>query len=329
MRFDKVMCLDKSILLVWGLLFPQLAWGQSSLKASSPVDCPSSDDISWTSYVEAERLFEIGNQQAQQFLFNDAVRSYQQALTHWNAPRVAYNQSLAYVALERPLDAYHSMVRAVRCGAEPLADTPKTAQETFHSALTIRDQLLKEELARLVLISQESGVEVTMNGQESWPLLNHHTRLVMPTTHTLTFKKTGHISSLETVIALRGQTLTLEVVSDRTFPTWMPWTIAGTGAAFGITGVALYATAFANESTGGVVCLSGNNCGGNAAVPRDATRSALGIGGMVVGATVLLVGLGLLWWSPDPVLQMNPVESIKRTPAPSKEDVEIFSQLTF
>lgn len=118
----------------------------------------------------------------------------------------------------------------------------------------------------------------------------------------------------------KGQHQYLEVSSEHDIPTWVPWAVMGVGAAVGAAGGVLYGKAWVDR--GRLDARINQTCVPNDCEELDArflepwnvlkNESNLGIGGMAVGATVVLGGVALFLWNRTPVLQITP-----RTPVPN------------
>jgi hypothetical protein len=226
----------------------------SSPAASSPaaLDEPEPegrpDDPPWAIGVPADKqkrakvLYQHGNRLLANALFAPAATKYRAALQHWNHPGIRYKLALALVSLDRPIEAYESIVEALRYGPDALEP------DEYRRALDYQ-RLLRRQIAEVEVTCGEPDAIVTLDGK---PLLTGPGRVatqVMPGKHQIVASKARYITTSQAVTLAAAARTRVELrllaehqatVRVRRWPSWTPWVVAGVGLGTGVAGAALH-----------------------------------------------------------------------------------------
>ncbi|WP_428265043.1 hypothetical protein [Haliangium sp.] len=183
----------------------------------------------------AIELYEAGNQLLEDALFAAAIAKYREARQHWNHPGIHYNLALAQVGIDRPLEAYRSILAALQHGPDALR------AEQYKHALEYR-RLLRHQIAEIVVTCNEPDAVVTLDGK---PLLTGPGQvgtLMLPGKHQLVASKFNHISVSETVELIAGHKSNVELrllsedeatVHTRRWSPALPWAVVIVGGLIG------------------------------------------------------------------------------------------------
>jgi len=123
------------------------------------------DDRPWAAGVSPDRQasalknFQAGNKELNNGLFENAIGYYQAALKDWEHPAVYYNLALALLKLDRPLEVYDSLQKAIKFGPAPLEkDKYEHAQEYI--------LLVSQQIANVEITCKKPGAKVSVDGNE-------------------------------------------------------------------------------------------------------------------------------------------------------------------
>lgn len=274
---------------------------------------------------KAGGFFRLGNEKARMFLFSEALQEYEQALEQWVHPRIYFNMSRVQAAMNQPIEAYQSILKATACGAEPLGDQSSEAKTNFSLALNLK-RTLSQKVSKIMWIPTEPGINIETNGQRIEDLQTRRTEFVLPNTYKIRVEKAGHTSHSESITTFPGQTTMLNVTSEYRIHPWVPWFIIGMGLAIGSVGGGLYGLARNNHHE--FIDRTETTCGLEGCLdPRlerqwsgIRERAHIGLGGIAAGGVTLLTGLFLVFWNHRPAL---------RTTALSTDHANLQSSLSF
>ena len=188
--------------------------------------------------IQAEVLFKQGNAFLKESIFVSAVAKYREALKLWFHPNIQYNLALALMNLDQPIEVYEQLHGAVRYGAAPLG------QERFEHAKNYL-VLLEGQVARVKVRCVAPAGTVEMDGKRLFASPGQYEGLVRPGIHTLVAQRPGFVTNQSVRMLEGGKTteveLELKTLDDltryeRRWPSWMPWTVLGTGIAVAAAG---------------------------------------------------------------------------------------------
>jgi hypothetical protein len=273
----------------------------------------------------ALQMFQEGTALLKESLFPRAVEKYREALTHWDHPAIHYNMALALLNLERPVEVYEHLEKAIAYGDAPLD------AEKFQQAKAMR-VLIEKQVARVEITCDVSGAVVTMDGHELFTAPGKYEGMVRAGPHTIVANKTGYMTTEKTKSLPPSETTkidlkvyTAEELTRYThkWKTWIPWTVVAGGAAFVIAGGLLTMSARSNFSDFDAAIKS---CGG--CIPPDDilnkkstgdTLQSISIASYVIGGTALAAGAALVYINRARAYRINPVEREPGTSAPAAE----------
>lgn len=171
-----------------------------------------------------------------------ALKVYREALSHWDHPSIWLNIAQCLVHLDRPLQAYRAVEKALRYGKGP------HTKEHYQQALDYK-RLLRGRLARLTVRCKTPGAKVTVNGKVWFTGRGDQSRLVSPGEMQIVATKPKHVTTTKKVLAMPGKDVEVRlkllrvrelvksaVVYKRRWKRWMPWTVFGAGLAVAAVG---------------------------------------------------------------------------------------------
>lgn len=182
--------------------------------------------------VSAREFFLAGNTFLRDGLFAPAVEQYRQALGLWRHPAFFYNLTIAQLSLVQPIEAHASILKALEHGKPGLgADKHERAVEY--------KTLLEKQLAKVVILCDEPGVQITLDGQPIELVAGRYEQVMLPGTHQVLAKKDKRIPEDRQVVVSSGERVQVELVlgipdkveTVRYMPSWIPWTTLVLGAA--------------------------------------------------------------------------------------------------
>jgi hypothetical protein len=203
---------------------------------------PWSVGVSRAEQATASALFEEGNVLFAKQAHAAAIEKYRAALAHWNHPKIRYNLAVALVRLQRILEASEELSLALHYGASPFDD-----DAGYQDALGIQ-ALVEKQIADLD-VSCRVGMRVTLDGKP-WLTCpgSQHVRLLAGA-HELVGEATGYLTLSRPLVLVGGVHVHEELTPVRLddavrvryrHPRWLPWTVASSGAAVALAGVAVW-----------------------------------------------------------------------------------------
>jgi tetratricopeptide (TPR) repeat protein len=187
----------------------------------------------------AEALYQEGNRQFNNGFFALAVAKYRAALRHWNHPGIHYNLALALVILDRPIEAYESIVAALAHGAAGLHP------DEYQRAIEYR-RMLQGRIAAVEVACDEPGAVVTLDGQPLFTGPGQVTTIVLPGKHQVVASKPGYLVTTKTFKAMSPRRTRVELrmlTANRFSPRvqrWPAWTAIGLGVGTGAAAAMLH-----------------------------------------------------------------------------------------
>jgi hypothetical protein len=276
---------------------------------------PPAAERPWETGVSADdqaaalALFKDGNELFEQSQHTQAVAKYREALARWDHPRIRYNLAVALIHLDRPLEAYEQIGRALAFGSAPLS------AEQHAQALTYQ-KLLRGQLAELTVLCDEPGAEVTLDGDQLFGAPGRSTRVLTPGKHQLVATSRGRMPDSRALVLLPGAneqvrlapapapTNRVELKTRRRWAAWKPWLVGASGVLVAaIIGVSLELQARAdyNSYDANVAqqcpmgCPTSTLLGSTRDLKsRAAAENGAAIGALSAGAGLVVAGIAML-----------------------------------
>jgi hypothetical protein len=213
-----------------------------SARAQSATNQPWSIGVSPQQQKLAETLYQEGNRDFTNGFFASSITKYQAALQHWNHPGIHYNLALALISLDRPIEAYESIVAALSHGTDALLP------EEYQRALDYK-RVLSRRIAAVEVVCNQPGATVTLDGK---PLFNgpgRITTMVLPGTHQIVASKAGFLTTTRafTLTGAARTRLELRLVAAYQSSTrvqhrrtWPQWAVTGLGLGAGAAAAMLH-----------------------------------------------------------------------------------------
>ena len=232
----------------WAIVLVGLAFHIATPCARAAPDEPKpwAAGVSEDHQARALRLFEDGNRLFEESQYGAALAKYRDALAVWNHPMIHFNMSVCFIHLDQPVSAHEHLTQALAYGEAPLG-------ATLHGQALTYQKLLMGRLAHLEVKTQQTGVDVSLDGKPLFTGPGAATRVVLPGTHQLVARKRGFLTDARTVNVEPGKrqldNLVLVPVPhpvERRWRSWTPWLVVGSGTAVALVGVGLQARAGSN-----------------------------------------------------------------------------------
>ena len=191
----------------------------------------------------AQALFAEANQLFATEAHAPALEKYTRAIALWDHPLIRFNMAVTLVRLDRFLEAAEAMDRALRFGKEPFP-TP----EQYRQALDYQ-KLIAGRVGDVEVTCTQRAVQVSLDGK-SWLSCpgTQKTRLLAGQ-HALVAEASGYMTRTTRVVVDGGRTAKVRIELERfesavtyEYPTrrWIPWSVAGGGAAVAALGAAIW-----------------------------------------------------------------------------------------
>jgi hypothetical protein len=179
----------------------------------------------------ALKAFGEGNALIHDALFVKAAEKYREALAHWKHPAIYYNLALALVNLDKPVEMYEALEKAMAYGAAPLDEDKFTRAQGYK-------KLVEGQLARVELTCDQPGAKVFLDGQELFTAPGQYQGLVITGEHTVIAKGEGFAPTQLSQKLAPHETmrLNMKLFTDeeltrekRKMPQWVPYAVGGAG----------------------------------------------------------------------------------------------------
>lgn len=262
-----------------------------------PEARPWAEGVSEADQSAALALFRDGNESFGAGDYSVAARKYREALQHWDHPAIHGNLSVALIHLDDPIGAYHEVERALLWDDAPFA-------AHVHQQLATNRQLLRGQLATIVIVNEEEGAEVALDGDTVLDGAGRIERLMRAGSHRVVASKDGFLTFTRRIDAMPGtrsetaiELVPLERMAhfERRWPRWIPWaTLMGGVVAVGVgAGLQLAGRAAINDYEAEIDVICATGC-----TQDDLTDAVLALerrGERLNGAAVvtLLLGAGV------------------------------------
>jgi hypothetical protein len=197
------------------------------------------DEPTWARGVSEDRkqhahaLLDAGNALFVDNNYAEALAKYREALAVWDHPAIRFNIVRCLILLERTIEAWDNLELALRYGAEPLEPT------VFEEALAFR-KLLAKQIGQLEVTCEQPGIKLVLDGAPLGTCPAHEARRLLPGPHAIVGSLAGYLTKSLEVVVVGGGRATAEIslvrLSDAArvthrWPIWIPWLVAGAGAA--------------------------------------------------------------------------------------------------
>lgn len=249
----------------------------------------------------AESLYQEGNRDFTNGFFAAAVTKYQAALQHWNHPGIHYNLALALITLDRPIEAYESIVAALGHGVDGLHP------DEYQRALDYR-RVLRQRIAEIEVVCDEPGTAVTLDGKPLFTGPGRASARILPGEHQLVATKRGYLVTTKGFelapatrkrIELRMLAAYQPSAQAQHSPTWPQWALIGLGLGAGA-GAALMHRQFHVEMDRrndwwGQHCAEGCTMYPAALTERLEWRRRIAYGGYATAGTLITLGAVLAY----------------------------------
>jgi hypothetical protein len=278
-----------------------------SAAAQAPDDAPWAKGVADDRKAAARKLLDEGNELFVRDKHRDALAKYQDAIAIWDHPAIRFNIVRALIALDRPLDAYDNLDKALAYGKPPLGDA------VYAEALNYR-RLLDAQIGALDVSCKQDGVAIALDGKPLLACPGAHKMRVVPGNHVVVATKPGFLTATDTVVVLPASTRTLAIelrsiaqaaVTRTRWTPWKPWAVAGGGAALAGAGALLAIKASSDldsyrQSVAALCATTGCTAQQQHDFGLDGRRSTalaenkVAIGAMIVGGAAVAAGVALV-----------------------------------
>jgi len=222
---------------VW-LALPSLARAQDAGAGSGSGSATAvpAEEKPWAKGVSAEDqkaandLFKEGNALVRDSFFVQAVDKYEEAVKHWDHPAIHYNLAIALINLDRPIELYESLQKALLYPQALDEEKIELAQRYL--------KLVEQQLIWIDVTCAEPDAKVFVDGKELFTAPGHQEQMLRAGEHTFSASKAGFETAAVTKIfpGAVHQKLSLKLYRPedltgykRKFATWIPWVFTGSG----------------------------------------------------------------------------------------------------
>ena len=214
-----------SVALAFGVTVPGIAHADDAQ--------PWAVGVTAQQKASAQKLLDTGNAAFLENKYAEALESYKAALGIWDHPAIRFNVVRCLILLHREVEASENLEVALKYGAAPL-------EEAVYTEALAYQTLLANQVGTVDVRCDQTGVELTLDGQALGTCPGVQSRRVAPGPHQLVGVKHGFVTLTRQVL-VRGGTHAEEAVSLVPFersgklvhrwPAWIPWVVFGGGAA--------------------------------------------------------------------------------------------------
>jgi hypothetical protein len=276
--------------------------------ARAYADVPWAQGVAKHKQTQANALFAEANQLFAQQAHAPALDKYKAAVALWDHPLIQFNMAVTLVRLDRILEAAEALDRALRFDAAPFP-----APEQYQQALDYQ-KLVAGRVGTIGAECKQQGVAILLDGKPWFTCPGTQSTRVLAGEHVVVAEAKGMMTvSRRSVVVGRGSSMAtfelypIDDVVKLEYPTprWIPWTVAGAGAAIGLGGLGLW---FAGQSAmdrfdarAGMLCqpdgcskgLDQNETERDLKRQRDNAKleGSIGIGMMVAGGAIAIGGV--------------------------------------
>ena len=212
--------------------------------AASPVAAqPWSQGVSEDNKGKAQKRLEEGNGLFLSKKFKEALEAYRAALSSWDHPAIRFNMVRVLIQLERPIEAFDELTKALQYGKQPF-------DEAIYNEALNYEKLLASQIAEIEISCTQTGAKITLDGQTLMSCPGKEKRRIAPGQHGVVATKDGFLTKQLDVVVVGGKREVVAVellplskgarVVHR-WPEWIPWVVFGGGLAVaGVGGMIQY-----------------------------------------------------------------------------------------
>ncbi len=212
------------------------------------VAAPAAADNPWSRGVAPERqaragtLFAHGTKLMQDGLWQEALVEYRKALKHWDNPAIYGNMVICLVSLNRPIDGYKLLKRALKYGAAPF-------RPAAYRRLVVLRRLLAGQISELIIGTRQPGTRILIDNKRLLVGPGSKRFAVRAGRHRVVASRPGHLPRNELVTLTPGKLHRLNVRLDsfaeattysRRFRPWKTWAVLGGAGALLAASVGFY-----------------------------------------------------------------------------------------
>jgi tetratricopeptide (TPR) repeat protein len=211
-----------------------LAIVMALIALASPVAAqPWSQGVTDAMRADAQKRLEEGNALFLSKRFKEALETYRLAVAAWDHPAIRFNMVRVLIQLERPIEAFDELTKALRYGKEPF-------DEAIYNEALNYEKLLATQIAEIEVSCTQPGAKITLDGQTLMTCPGKETRRIAPGQHGVVATKDGFLTKQLDVVVVGGkrETVELELVPlaqaarvVHRWPEWIPWVVFGSGLA--------------------------------------------------------------------------------------------------
>jgi hypothetical protein len=206
------------------------------------------DDVPWAKGVsdadqaKANALYAEGNDH---FAHQDnlgALEKYKAAIAIWDHPKIRFNMAVVLIRLDRILEAADALDGALRYGAQPFGTD-------LYQRVLDDQQLVSGRVGDIEASCTQAGVHVLLDGKPWFTCPGTQKQRVLAGEHLVLGEGKELMTVSQRIVVTGGKTSTQAmnlipiesaVKLEYHYPRWIPYTIAGTGAAVALGGLGFY-----------------------------------------------------------------------------------------
>lgn len=274
-----------------------------SARAFADDPPPWSANVSQQTQDAANALFAEANQLFAQQQHAPAIEKYRAAIALWDHPMIHFNLTITLIRVGQPLEAADHLDRALAYDAKPFASPAQ-----YQQALDYR-QLLAGQLGYLDVRCTQAGAKVLLDGKAFLDCPGTKKLRVLVGEHVVVAEHPSFVPRPKRLVVGGGSTVTDDitlqslddaVVYEYPIRRWIPWTIAGGGAAIAVSGLLVWlsgrsdrddANARANSACGdGCTDQQLDDFGISSDLDSARFKSRLGIALVIAGGATSAIG---------------------------------------
>ena len=198
---------------------------------------PWSRGVTAEAKTAAQKLLEQGNELFLANRYKEALAKYEAAIAKWDHPAIRFNMVRAQVALDRPIDAFDNLQRALAFGAGPLEDSVFQEAQNY-------ERLLVRQVSHLEVRCDQRDVAISLDGEALLSCPGTAAVRRTPGKHLLIGTARGLETSAREVVLIGGEKETVavhldapRVLTEPRWARWKPWVVIASGAVLAGVGV--------------------------------------------------------------------------------------------